>query len=239
MLRVDLRTTLPGGLKLEALPEHRVKIHAGPPVRGACRLHDFVYRRGDVDILPAGLSDTWHEDDPGTALVLQFAPSLLERAAQHMDMQAGRTRLEPRYQLKDPQIEHIAWALEAERRADYPGGLLYAESLGIALAVHLLSHYSVDAEPPRLTRVLAHIESHLDENLSIARLAAVAALSPSHFKALFRRSIGVSVHRYVVQRRVARARQLLQRGGLPASHVALEAGFAHQSHMARWMRRFA
>ena len=38
-------------------------------------------------------------------------------------------------------------------------------------------------------------------------------------------------------RRVERARTLLQRGGLSAGEVALEAGFSHQSHMARCMRR--
>jgi AraC family transcriptional regulator len=41
----------------------------------------------------------------------------------------------------------------------------------------------------------------------------------------------------VVQRRVERARELLLRGELPISQVALEVGFAHQSHLARWMRR--
>jgi AraC family transcriptional regulator len=237
VLRVDEQTTLPGLLELEARSVHRVRIHAGAPVRGVCRLHDFTYQRGDVDILPAGLSDTWHEEDPGTALVLQFAPSLLERAAEHMGMKAQRTSLEPLYQLRDPQIEHIAWALHAERRADHPGGLLYAESLAMALAVHMVGSYCVVGEPPRLARVLAYIESHLGEDLSIARLAAVASLSGSHFKAFFRRSIGVPVHRYVIERRVARARQLLERSGLPASQVALEAGFAHQSHMSHWMRR--
>ncbi|KYF72421.1 hypothetical protein BE15_48030 [Sorangium cellulosum] len=45
------------------------------------------------------------------------------------------------------------------------------------------------------------------------------------------------MHEYVVQRRVERARALLLRGDLPASQVAIEAGFAHQSHMARCMRR--
>jgi AraC family transcriptional regulator len=45
------------------------------------------------------------------------------------------------------------------------------------------------------------------------------------------------VHQYVVQRRVERARTLLLQGRLSASQVALETGFAHQSHMAHWMNR--
>jgi AraC family transcriptional regulator len=62
-------------------------------------------------------------------------------------------------------------------------------------------------------------------------------VSASHFKTLFKRSTGLPVHEYVIQRRVERAKALLLRGELPASQVALEAGFAHQSHMARSMRR--
>lgn len=58
-----------------------------------------------------------------------------------------------------------------------------------------------------------------------------------YLKTLFKRSTGVPVHEYVVQRRVERAKVLLMRGELPASQVALQAGFAHQSHMARCMRR--
>jgi AraC family transcriptional regulator len=65
----------------------------------------------------------------------------------------------------------------------------------------------------------------------------MSRLSTAHLKTLFRRSMGLPVHAYVIQRRVERAKLLLLRGELPASQVALEAGFAHQSHMARHMRR--
>ena len=45
------------------------------------------------------------------------------------------------------------------------------------------------------------------------------------------------VHQYVVRRRVERARTLLTKGELNATQVALEVGFAHQSHLAHWMTR--
>jgi AraC family transcriptional regulator len=239
VLRVEMRTTPPGVLKLEPLAEHRVKIHAGAPVRGACRLHRFVYTRGDVDILPAGLSDIWQEDDAGASLVVQLPPALLQRAAQRLGLHADRLDLEPRYQLRDAQIEHIVWALEAERRAGDPGGPLYSDSLGMALAVRLLSYASTKGGDTPLARVLSYIEQHLDQDLSIARLAHLAGVSATNLKSLFRRLTGLPVHQYVVQRRVERARALLARGRLPASQVALEARVAHQSHMARWMRRLA
>jgi AraC family transcriptional regulator len=85
--------------------------------------------------------------------------------------------------------------------------------------------------------VVEHIDAHVAADLSLARLAEVAGISASHLKTVFKRSTGVPVHQFVVQRRVERAVSLLRGGEMPASEVALEAGFAHQSHMARCMRR--
>jgi AraC family transcriptional regulator len=242
-LRVDLRTTPPGTVSLEALPDHRLKIHAGAPVRGACRASRFVYTRGDIDIFPAGQSDVWHEETENTSLMVRVAPALLRRAAEDLGMDPDRAGLEPRHHFRDARIEHIAWALESGNEEGHPGGLLYTESLGLALAFHLLGRYPAPGPSVRglsasqLKRVTEYIEEHLDRNLSLVRLAGVAGVSESHFRALFKRSTGLPVHEYVIQRRVERARALLLRGELPASQVALEAGFSHQSHMARCMRR--
>jgi AraC family transcriptional regulator len=242
-LRVDVRRTAPGVVELKALPEHRVKVHAGPPVRGTCQLDRFLYTRGDIDIVPAGASDVWQEEDASTSIVLEVAPSLLRRTAEEIGLDPDRAGLEPRCQLRDPQIEHIAWALEAEHAAGYPGGLIYTESLGSALAIRLLGGYPArlvsnrGLSKPQLRRVTAYIEEHLEQDLSLERLAQVAELSSSHFKTLFKRSLGLPVHEYVVQRRVERAKSLLLSGDRPASQVAVETGFAHQSHMARCMRR--
>jgi AraC family transcriptional regulator len=242
-LGVELRTTLPGEVTLEAMPDHRLKIHAGAPARGACSHQQFLYTRGDVDILPAGFSDVWDEADANTSLVLQLSPSLLRRAAEDMGLDPDQAGLEPRHHFRDPQIEHIAWALDAERRVGHPGGLLYTESLGMALAAHLLGRYPAPLRPqrglskPQLRRVTSYIEEHLDEDLSLTRLAGVAEVSASHLKTLFKRSTGLPVHEYVIQRRVERAKALLLRGELAAGQVALKVGFSHQSHMARCMRR--
>jgi AraC family transcriptional regulator len=242
-LRVDLQTTPAGDVQLQALADHRLKIHAGAPVRGTCRFQRFHYTRGDIDILPAGASDVWHEDDSSTSLMLQLSPSLLRRAAEDLGADPDGAGLELRHQIRDPQIEHIAWALDAERAAGYPSGLLYTETLGSALAIHLLGRYRAPLRvarglsKPQLRRITAYIEEFLDQDLSLSRLAEVAGVSASHLKTQFKRSTGLPVHEYVIQRRVERAKALLIRGELPASQIALEAGFAHQSHMARWMRR--
>jgi AraC family transcriptional regulator len=82
-----------------------------------------------------------------------------------------------------------------------------------------------------------HIEGNLDQRLTLSELAALLDISVPHFKVLFRETFGLPVHRYIVQRRVERAESLLLTGRLGAAQIALEAGFAHQSHMAHWMIR--
>jgi AraC family transcriptional regulator len=89
----------------------------------------------------------------------------------------------------------------------------------------------------RLKQILSFIEDQLAENLSLAQIADAAGLSASRLKVLFRASTGLPVHQYVIQRRVERAKDLLRKDHLSVADVAAATGFAHQSHLARHMRR--
>jgi AraC family transcriptional regulator len=122
---------------------------------------------------------------------------------------------------------------------------LYAESLCVAMIVRLANgDEALDTRSAKkvLTRnsamrVVEYIEAHLDAPLTLAELAHVAGISVPHFKVLFRETFNVPVHRYVVEKRVERAKLLLLQGKLAVSQIALDCGFAHASHMAHWMKR--
>ena len=241
-LQVGLHATRSGVVTFDAVEDHRIRLQASA-ASGTCEGKRFTYAPGDLDLLPAGSAARWEEDSDGASVILRFPPSLLQRTAEDLGLDSARIGLLPRHQLRDPQIEHIAWALHADREAGHPGGPIYAESLGLALAAHLVARHRTQQLPVRglsktqLQRVTDYVETHLDQDLSMARLAEVAGISASHLKTLFKRSTGLPVHAYVVRRRVERARSLLLRRDLPASQIALEAGFAHQSHMVRCLRR--
>ncbi|MGL4287803.1 MAG: helix-turn-helix domain-containing protein [Phreatobacter sp.] len=243
---------IPAGLtRVPATLDHRLGIHVGAPVNAACRCDGRVHRRvqshGDIDVVPAGLAGEWEDDADCSILRFWISPALIRQAAQEIGRDPDRVALAPQFQLRDPGIEHIAWALKAELETDVASDRLYAESLGMALAVRLV-HGAVAARhdhlPARQTlsarqqrRLVDFIEEHLDQELSLAGLATVADISVSHLKTLFRRTMGMPVHQYVICRRVERAKTLLLAGTMPISQVALEAGFAHQSHMAHCMKR--
>ena len=94
--------------------------------------------------------------------------------------------------------------------------------------------------PPRtLRRVCDYVDAHLGESLDNMMLAAIAGLSMSHFVRAFKQSEGLTPHRYVIRRRVERAKKLLAGTDLRLAEIAGMAGFADQSHCARCFREHA
>ncbi|MFS2016267.1 helix-turn-helix domain-containing protein [Massilia sp. CT11-108] len=215
-----------------------VSYRAGKAERQGVRLH------GQFCVVPGGSSTRWILAQPATSLLLRLAPAHLRATADDMGRGARAFDLAPAIHVRDPQIERIGWMMQAEDHDAHPGGRLFADSLASALAVRLVALQSrsrtvqARALPAwRLRHVIEYIDAHLDQDLTLAELAAVAGFSPSHFKALFRQATSTPVHRFVLERRVERARLHLLEGRLSVTEVALETGFAHPSHMARWMRR--
>ena len=87
-----------------------------------------------------------------------------------------------------------------------------------------------------LDAVLAHIQSHLNRPLPLAKLAALTGLSVWRFSTVFRQHLGLPPHRYICDQRVRLAQALL-RQGMPVASAANEAGFYDQSHLARCFKR--
>lgn len=247
-----LTSPVPSGIFDSPLDgRHVLCLHLGQPVPVSYRMDGHqrqgVRLHGQFCVVPAGASTRWIVSRPARSLLLRLAPSLLPATADAMGIGSRDADLAPSIHVRDPQIERIGWMMQAEDRDAYPGGRLFADSLASALAARLLALQSrrrasygkpARALPAwRLHRVLDYIEAHLDEDLSLAELAAVAGFSLSHFKPLFKQAVGTPVHRFVLERRVERAQTLLLHGEKNMSEIALEAGFSHPSHMARCMRR--
>jgi AraC-like DNA-binding protein len=88
-----------------------------------------------------------------------------------------------------------------------------------------------------ITPVCDYIEAHLDDRLTLAELAGVACLSPYHFSRSFKQTVGLGTQRYVVQRRLERAKTLMRRSNQPLAMIAQEAGFTDHSHLTAIFRR--
>ncbi|HLZ67890.1 MAG TPA: AraC family transcriptional regulator [Aliidongia sp.] len=94
----------------------------------------------------------------------------------------------------------------------------------------------VGHEPGPVARVRAYLDEHLTETVPLARLALIAGLHPLSLIRAFRRAVGMPPHAYQTARRIAQAQALLRQGLAPAA-VAVDCGFADQSHLTRAFKR--
>ena len=124
---------------------------------------------------------------------------------------------------------------------------LSVESSVAELAVLLLRHHSNAAEadktpPPggltrkQARRVLEYIETNLSRDLTLSELASVAGLSLHHFARMFKGVTGTAPHRYMLERRVERAKAML-RTTASLVEISLSTGFCSQSHFTSTFRR--
>jgi AraC family transcriptional regulator len=126
-----------------------------------------------------------------------------------------------------------------------PGGLVPSALEGVlgntsgesAAPAFSRAQFRGGLSPRVLQRVREHVETKLEGTISLHELAATAGLSASHFARAFKQSEGTSPHRYVVNRRLQQALQLLAGTKLPLSEIANATGFADQSHFSRQFRK--
>ena len=86
-------------------------------------------------------------------------------------------------------------------------------------------------------RVLDYIEAHLTEEIGLGQLAEEAGLSPYHFSKAFKTSLGVPPWRYVTERRIHRAKELLLDGCRSITEIAHDLGFSSHSHFTDVFRK--
>jgi AraC-like DNA-binding protein len=85
-------------------------------------------------------------------------------------------------------------------------------------------------------RARDYLHSHMTQDVGLDDLARETGVDRFRLTRAFKAAFGIAPHAYLIQLRLAKARQLLARGELPVS-VAAALGFADQSHLGRWFQR--
>ena len=162
-------------------------------------------------------------------------------------VRGGVAELVPRYNLCDPLLSQLVSTIANEIADRGPFDAILIDALNTALAVQItrlcgdpaaiMRAPSPGLSRDRLKRVHEYVEAHLDHRLSLNDLAAITSLSPYHFSRSFKQAIGVGPQRYIMQRRLERAKTLMRRTDLSLALIAREAGFADPSHLVSVFRR--
>lgn len=119
---------------------------------------------------------------------------------------------------------------------------LYIDALGVVLSVELFRAAAAEAAVSKLgarlsnrqlSRVMEFIESGMDSPIALQTLAEIAGLSRFHFLRAFKASTGLSPHQFVLAKRLAKARDLLEQSQLPIAEIARLSGFGSAAHIAK------
>ncbi len=202
--------------------------------------------KGDLCLAAHGefRSVAWHSTYD--LLLVSILPQLV--AEVNADAREVRpVEVTPQRAFRDLNVESICRLLLADTAAGTPIGPLYGEHLASALAVYLAEQFG-ELPPhsrarenclpgPVLKRVCELIETRLGTPLGLQDLAREANMSRFHFSRLFHNSTGESPHRFVVKRRIERAKEMLARG-CSDEEVINAGGFANRSHFASLFRRY-
>jgi AraC family transcriptional regulator len=225
-------------------------MHDEEPVRATWCLEGKRFnawvRSGHLWIVPPAIPHTSSFQGPHGGVLLSIGKFQFERHIGPL-MHGGRVELAPLFNLEDGQLEHLVRALLAVARDGSAADVLIGELLVNAACVRLAKRYAVSKlniaprrgglPKARLKRVLEYIDANLGKNITLSELAGIVNMSLYYFAVLFRQSTDLSPHRYVLNQRIERAKELLRDPRLSVLDVSINVGFEHQNNFARAFRR--
>src|SRR6202140_5753601 len=149
----------------------------------------------------------------------------------------------PQQVMRDPILYHLGACLRALLEHPEENNSLLFDHIALSLQSHLYQAYSVKPASSRRargglapwqeSRAKEAKDANLDKEINIARLAYECGLSTSQFARAFRQSTGCPPHRWLLQRSVERAQDLLLTSDKNLAEIAISCGFFDPSHLTR------
>ena len=198
---------------------------------------------GRFAILPAQSSSTWQSDGETRFAHIYFSKDFLDiLAAEAFHAYPDRFELKEHDLVRDEQANRLIASAVNLFLGHHQPTPLETNALAQLLGVHLIRHYSNLFAPSdshsserltniQLATVVEFIDANLERSLSIKELAAVLNFSQYHFLRAFRNTLSETPRKYLLNRRIAKAQELIQQKELSLSEIAYRVGFSSQSHM--------
>jgi AraC family transcriptional regulator len=199
----------------------------------------FPARPGEVWIIPAGRSYQ------GLACggSIRYLEMKLNPDFGLADCDISRVRLEPRLAVRDALLVSNLKNLASLNLDEDAVSLLYGQSLASTVQLHLLKNYGSQSSLNSSRRAVVlsgrgrttlqdFIQENLDQKIVLDTLAGLVGMSVHHLLTAFRREFGTTPAQYVLERRLERAKSLLENSQDEITLVAISTGFASHSHFS-------
>ena len=195
-----------------------------------------------------GLCPPYEEQRVGTCdferLHVGISDAVLRAAT---DATSGDVELRKPSKVEDVRLRAMVEAVNAERIAGFSSGRLFLDSIEQAIAAALVDSYAVRHRPlrthrgglgaARLRRITELVAAKIEDELTLAEMAQSVELTTAHFARMFRKATGETPHRFVLLRRIERAKEMLRSDHMRIIDVAVACGFKTQEHFAQVFRQ--
>jgi len=236
----------PLSLLNDSLASHAIWFNMGGPFRmkwkSDAKWVDGLCETGNIVGL---LSNTENEDiqwfDTFNALELSFDAHFIDNLLEKENFRFCEQR-----NINDPFLKDIALKLYQEAQSVNGIEKMYGESLSIACAIHLATHYPLSDKrifapkgklsSRQLGQVIDYVRSGIHTAISLEALASTIHLSIFHFSRLFKNTLGMSPYQFVLQLKIEYAKRLIKQKH-PIGDIAYKLGFTDSAHFCNAFKK--
>lgn len=220
-------------------------------VQGTCRVlindQSIAMKNGDFIFINAGLSHrlVQAQEESCRMLNLEFAfeenttlfpiMSLLRRNSEFMNL---INKKPPYFLLKDldeiqPILMNLVHELSLEERKNTDLIQLYVTQLLLIIARQSKSHDSEKTHGlPYVQKALQYMNQNYDQPIQIEDIAMCVNLHPNYLHRLFKKAIGITLHTYLMNLRLDKAKMLLERTDIPITDISDYVGLGSRQYFS-------
>lgn len=173
-------------------------------------------------------------NEPTRVFVLEISRQWIER------LRTDSLTLESEFEFCGGTLTRLGARLNREFHKTDSAAKLAIEGLALELLAEAARQpsYGIEAAPAWLRQAREMLVEHFSERLTLTEIAAEVGVHPVYLVTAFRQKFGVTIGEFVRKLRIEHACAQLDKGDLPLSAIAFQAGFADQSHFSKVFKSY-
>lgn len=248
LLSLEFFEAEPGEMPHEVFEQHHILInlkeepHRVENWRGDAH-RDFTFHQNEIIVTPAGIRSGWKWHAQSKVIVITLEPDKLEKFAKtELDILLTEKQLKDIPQFVDQDITQAGVMLKDALESDL-GSDVMLESFARVFLTKLIQKYGIEREDDlafsksftsaHYKNVMNLVSKNFGNNITLEDMASEAAISPYHFSRLFKQTIGLSPHKFLMAYRIEQSQKMLLDKDKPMIEIAHLCGFSDQAHFSR------